>query len=192
MKDTIITQIKNIEKSLVDVSPERVIKLISSRQGSLFFAGVGKNSHVASITASTFSSIGIRSFCMDPVDAVHGDMGNITEKDIVVAISKSGNTEELIVFLKNLKKTKPSTKVIAIHSNKKADVKKYASEDLFINIQIEIDEDNIVPTSSLVSYILILQNIGYYIAKKEGYRLADFKNNHPGGSIGKLLRGEIV
>lgn len=192
MKDTITLQIDNIKESLINISPEKVIQLMSSREGSLFFTGVGKNSHVASITASTFSSIGIRSFCMNPVDAVHGDMGNITEKDIVVAISKSGNTEELIVFLKNLKTSKPKTKIIAIHSNEKAEAKKYANEDLFIDIREEIDEDNIVPTSSLISYTILLQNIGYFIAKKEGYELKKFKHNHPGGSIGRLLRGEDV
>ena len=75
-------------------------------KGKIFFTGVGKNGHVAAKAASTFSSIGLPCFYINPVDSVHGDMGVINQDDIIVAISKGGNTEELIHFLHHVKHTK--------------------------------------------------------------------------------------
>ena len=97
--------IDTIEKSLLSLDFDDVnlfVDLIINCKGKIFFTGVGKNGHVAAKATSTFSSIGLPCFFINPVDSVHGDMGVINKGDILVAISKSGNTEELIHFLKHV------------------------------------------------------------------------------------------
>ena len=97
--------INTIEKSLLSLNMDEAdlfVDLILNCKGKIFFTGVGKNGHVAAKAASTFSSIGVPCFYINPVDSVHGDMGVIDSKDLLIAISKSGNTEELINFLHNV------------------------------------------------------------------------------------------
>ena len=94
--------IDTIEKSLLSLDFDDVnlfVDLILNCKGKIFFTGVGKNGHVAAKATSTFSSIGVPCFYLNPVDSVHGDMGVINSKDLIIAISKSGNTEELVNFL---------------------------------------------------------------------------------------------
>jgi arabinose-5-phosphate isomerase len=98
-----------------DVEIFNLIQFLNKPHRNIFFTGIGKNGHVAAKAASTFNSMGIRVFFINPVDAVHGDMGLIDKDDIILAISKSGNTEELLWFLKNAKDR--TDNIFLIHSN---------------------------------------------------------------------------
>lgn len=174
--------IDNIEGNL-----DALIEHISSLNGILFLTGVGKNGHVAAKAASTFASIGIRSMFINPVDAVHGDMGNIKDDDIIFAISTSGNTDELLNFIVNVKNNNLNNKIFLLTSNKSNKIKKYCDHCIILPIEKEIDEFNIVPTVSIAAYTVLLQSIGIYVSQKNGFNLKKFKNNHPGGNIGRLL-----
>ena len=101
---------------------EKFVDLILNCKGKIFFTGIGKNGHVAAKATSTFSSIGVPCFYINPIDSVHGDMGVIDEDDLLIAISKSGNTEELINFLYHVEHK--NCKIVSIHSNNENKSKK--------------------------------------------------------------------
>ena len=114
-------QINSLGKILTNKSIEgdvrETVNLISSCKGICYFTGVGKNMYVASRVASTYDSLGIRSIFIDPVHTLHGSMGIFSEEDLVIAISKSGNTSELIRFVLTLRK-QGFTNIMGITANK--------------------------------------------------------------------------
>lgn len=186
-------QIRNVEKSLnlVDLNIlEEIAHQINKCDGTLFVCGIGKNGHVAAKTASTFASIGIKSCFLNPVEAVHGDMGNIEQKDIILNISKSGNTAELLNFLNNLKLVNSKVKIISIHSNNNGKTKQLSDYDIYVPEIEEIDKFDIVPTTSISAYTVLVQSLGIYVSNLRNFTLKQFKKNHPGGSIGKQLENE--
>lgn len=191
VKNICFEQLNIIHQSISKIDESNVLKvieLISSCSGILYFTGIGKNGHVAAKTASTFASIGIRSLFLNPVDAVHGDMGNIRQEDLVFAISKSANTEELYVFLYNLKQNNPNIKVIFLHSNSDGKCLNLTDVNIYVPIEKEIDKFNIVPTTSISAYTIFLQSLGIHISEIQNFSLIQFKKNHPGGNIGKILK----
>jgi len=187
----IANHIDYISKSLNCISDniftpisDEILK-IKKNNHKIFITGIGKNGHVAHKAASTFNSLSIPTFYINPVDAIHGDMGAITENDLLIAISKSGNTEELLLFLKYVqKKTK---NIWLIHSNLNNNANQYCSNNIYINIENEADHLNMVPTVSILVYSILLQSIACYIADQTDINIKTFIMNHPGGSIGKIV-----
>lgn len=163
---------------------ERLIKIIESCEGKVIFTGIGKNGHVAAKATSTFCSIGVHAFFLNPVDSVHGDMGVVSDKDIIISVSKSGNTEELLVFLKNVRRK--NCKIVSIHSNSINDSLQYSDFDVNLHVDREADHLNIVPTSSIAIFTVFLQSIACEISQRKNLTKEQFIFNHPGGSIGKL------
>ena len=162
---------------------EEFVDLLLNCKGKIFFTGVGKNGHVAAKATSTFSSIGVPCFFINPVDSVHGDMGVINEDDILIAVSKSGNTEELIHFLKHVEHK--NCKIVSIHSNPKNKSLDYSSLDIDLRVSKEADHLNIVPTCSIAVFTIFLQSVACEISERKQLTLEQFVKNHPGGSIGK-------
>ena len=163
----------------------RITNLLENHNNVLYFSGIGKNGHIANIATSTFNSLSIRTVFVDPVDAVHGDLGLIEENSIVLIISKSGNTEELEAFCAALKNKSKSIQIILIHSNQNCILKKYSSIDLFVPFLDECDPWNKVPTCSLVCYLVLMHSIAMTITEKRKTKISEFLINHPGGNIGK-------
>ena len=166
------------------------VDLLLSCKGKIFFTGVGKNGHVAAKATSTFSSIGLPCFFINPVDSVHGDMGVINKGDILVAISKSGNTEELIHFLKHVEHK--NCKIVSIHSHRNNKSLEYSFMDIDLKVRMEADHLNIVPTCSIAVFTVFLQSVACEISQRKELTLEQFVKNHPGGSIGKVLDEEIL
>lgn len=183
-----------LNKSVNDINTHSLddiklaIKLIKDCEGIIYFTGVGKNGHVAHTAASTFASLGIKAVYINPVDAVHGDMGVISDRDIVFAVSKSGTTIELLNFLNNLNESQPKTKIIFLSSNENIEQQVFLTncEMLYVPIYKEMIFD-IVPTTSILVFSLVLQTIGIGVSGELNLSLGDFKKNHPGGNIGVLL-----
>ena len=169
--------------SAYNPSIDEFVDLLLNCKGKIFFTGVGKNGHVAAKATSTFSSIGLPCFFINPVDSVHGDMGVINKGDILVAISKSGNTEELLHFLKHVEHKK--CKIVSIHSNPENKSLKYSSLDIDLKVREEADHLNIVPTCSIAVFTVFLQSVACEISQRKQLTLEQFVKNHPGGSIGK-------
>jgi len=151
----------------------------------LYFSGIGKNSHIANIVSSTFNSLTIRSIFVDPIHAVHGDMGLISDGSTVILISKSGNTDELVFFCEKIRKRNCGTKIFLLHSNNDAKLKKYCDFDLYIPFLEECDPWNRVPTCSLVCYLIVLHSVAMKIVEYRQVTVEEFYKNHPGGDIGK-------
>ena len=164
---------------------EKFVDLILNCKGKIFFTGIGKNGHVAAKATSTFSSIGVPCFYINPIDSVHGDMGVIDEDDLLIAISKSGNTEELINFLYHVEHK--NCKIVSIHSNNQNKSKDYSCLDINLHVNQEADHLNIVPTSSIAIFTIFLQSVACEISSRKQLTLKQFVQNHPGGSIGKTI-----
>jgi arabinose-5-phosphate isomerase len=180
-----------VQKSLYDISEYdyqliyEAVNEMSKCKGIIYFTGVGKNGHVASLAASTFASLGIKCSFINPVEAVHGDMGVITKSDVIFAVSKSGNTQELINFLSNLHNKLPSLSTFLLTSNPKPD---YGNTNVvFVPTFKEMIYD-IVPTTSILNYVSILQVIAISVSINKKLTLKNFKSNHPGGTIGQTLK----
>ena len=161
-----------------------LVDLLLDTEGKIFFTGIGKNGHVAAKAASTFSSIGLPCFYINAVDSVHGDMGVINRKDTIVAISKSGNTEELIHFLHHVKHK--NCKIVSIHSNPDNKSLDYSYMDIDLHVDQEADHLNIVPTCSIAVFTVFLQSVACEISYIKELTIEQFVSNHPGGSIGQI------
>lgn len=163
---------------------EEFVNLLINCKGKIFFTGIGKNGHVAAKAASTFSSIGVSCFFIDSVDSVHGDMGVIGRDDVLVAVSKSGNTDELLNFLYYVKRK--DCKIVSIHSNLGNKASEYSFMDINLHVDREADHLNVVPTSSIAIFTIFLQSVACEISNRKQLTMEQFVFNHPGGSIGKL------
>ena len=184
--DFVQRHIDAVKHSMRNVESEKIyclLYLLLESKGKIFFTGVGKNGHVAAKAASTFSSIGLPCFYINPVDSVHGDMGVINREDVIVAISKSGNTEELINFLYHVKHK--DCKIVSIHSNPNNDSLDYSYLDIDLHVDDEADHLNIVPTCSIAVFTIFLQSVACEISDMSKLTLEEFITNQPGGSIGQ-------
>lgn len=170
---------------LEDEKVEEFLDLILNCSGKIFFTGIGKNGHVAAKATSTFSSIGVPCFFIDAVDSVHGDMGVINQNDLLIAVSKSGNTDELINFLHHVEHK--GCKIVSIHSNPNNKSLKYSYLDINLHVDKEADHLNIVPTSSIAIFTIFLQSVACEISFRKQLTLKQFVQNHPGGTIGKTI-----
>lgn len=179
--DSIIASYNYLEEDKI----EDLVNLILDCKGKILFTGIGKNGHVAAKATSTISSIGVSCFFIDAVDSVHGDMGVINENDLLIAVSKSGNTEELINFLYHV--NHKNCKIVLIHSNNGNESQKYSALDINLHVNKEADHLNIVPTSSIAIFTIFLQSIACEISRRKNLTLEKFIHNHPGGSIGKTI-----
>ncbi len=160
--------------------------------GKVIFTGIGKNVYAAQKLAASYSSIGIPSFFMDAVHAVHGDLGVLSSNDLMICMSKSGNTAELINTLKYIK-SKPSKfpfTVIGIDchlAEERNGFDEYCDLTLHVNTYNEIDKLNLVPTVSLIVLQIIGDVIGVKAAEDMGFNKEIFRSNHPGGELGHIL-----
>lgn len=170
----------------LDESRCRNLFEIMKEKDTLYFSGVGKNLHIANIVASTLNSLTIRSIAIDPVACVHGDMGLIPNNSTIILITKSGNTQELQFFCEKIRTRACGSKIVLIHSNDKAVLKKYSNFDLFVPFLEECDPWNKVPTCSLICYLILLHTIAMNLVDDKGVTIEDFYRNHPGGDIGKM------
>lgn len=180
-----IESIQNSYYSLEDKKIEKLIDLMLNCKGKILLTGIGKNGHVAAKATSTISSIGLPCFFIDAVGSVHGDMGVVDENDLLIAISKSGNTDELINFLYHV--NHKNCKIVSIHSNDGNQSQKYCCLDINLHVNKEADYLNIVPTSSIAIFTIFLQSVACEISRRKNLTLKQFVQNHPGGSIGKTI-----
>lgn len=178
--------VDEIIKTFIDVDKKKINKLLDyfrHKSGNVFLTGVGKNGHVAAKAVSTLNSMGIKVFYINPVDAVHGDVGIVSDKDVIIAISKSGNTDEMVNFLHHV--SKRTKHICLIHSNNGNESLEYTEFDLYISINHEADHLNKVPTVSIAVYTILLQSISCLLAEENNLDMKSFVFNHPGGTIGK-------
>ena len=181
------TQIKELKKikAVFNNSFVEAIDLILGCKGKIIFAGIGKSGLIARKISATFSSVGIPSFFCDPAQALHGDMGQIEKKDILVIISYSGNTSELSNMLRYANRYR--IKIIGIASKVESILLKASDIKLILPKVKESDRTGIVPTTSTTLTLLLGDCLATTVMNQRKFSREKFKVFHPGGNIGKTL-----
>lgn len=186
-KEVLITEAKEITAAAEHLSTEidAAVELIYNTKGKLIITGVGKSGLVGAKIAATFASTGTSSFFLHPTEAMHGDLGMIGKDDAVLAISYSGESEELIQILPHLKRF--NIPMIAMAKSDKSSLAKYSDVFLSINVEKEACPLNAAPTSSTTLTLAIGDALAVCMMKKRDFKKEDFASYHPGGSLGKML-----
>ncbi len=179
-----INELKKIKK-VFNKSFINAVDLILSCKGKVIFAGIGKSGLIARKISATFSSVGIPSFFCHPSEALHGDMGQIEKKDILIIFSYSGNTSELTNMLKYANRYR--IKLIGIASKPDSILLKASDIKLIIPKVKESDSTGMVPTSSTSITLLLGDCLATTVMHKRKFSKEKFKIFHPGGNIGNSL-----
>lgn len=164
---------------------DKAVDIIANTKGKLIVTGVGKSGLIGSKIAATFASTGTPSFFLHPTEALHGDLGMITKEDSVLAISYSGESEELIKILPHIKRF--NVKLIAMTGNRNSTLGKYADVVLNIKVSKEACPLNVAPTSSTTLTLAMGDALAICLMKKRNFTKEDFASFHPGGTLGKKL-----
>jgi arabinose-5-phosphate isomerase len=182
--DIQINELKKIKK-IFNNSFIEAIDLIINCKGKVIFAGIGKSGLIARKISATFSSVGIPSFFCDPAQALHGDMGQIEKKDILIIISYSGNTSELTNMLKFANRYR--IKIIGVASKPDSILLKASDIKLIIPKVKEADVTGMVPTTSTTITLLLGDCLATTVMYQKKFSKEKFKVFHPGGNIGRAL-----
>ncbi len=172
-------------KKRIDSHFLRSVEMIINTEGSVVLTGMGKSGLIARKISATMASTGTPSFFLHPAEASHGDLGMVKSGDMVIAISNSGETEELIKILPILKRM--GIPVIAITGKKDSTLATYAEETLDISVEKEACPLNLAPTASTTVTLVLGDMLAVTALKEKGFREEDFALYHPGGSLGKKL-----
>ncbi len=176
--------IAHLEQFIDQEFAEAVHKIHQSK-GRVIITGVGKSAIIASKIVATMNSTGTPAVFMHAADAIHGDLGNILTDDVVICISKSGNTPEikvLVPLIKNFKNT-----LIGITSNKNSFLGKEADYILNAYVEKEACPNNLAPTTSTTAQLVIGDAVAISLLHLRGFSSRDFAKYHPGGALGKKL-----
>ena len=182
--DIEIKALERVRDCLGDVFVDILDEIMSCR-GKVVITGMGKPGHIAKKLAATFSSLGTPAFCLHPGEAMHGDLGMVDSDDLVIAISYSGESDEVINILPNIKLL--GAKIVAITGN--CDSTLAQAADL-VQVLPEIEEAchlGLAPTSSTTAALVYGDALAVAIAEEHGFNTEDFGRRHPAGSLGKKL-----
>ena len=179
-----INELKKIKK-VFNKSFVKAVDIILNRKGKVIFAGIGKSGLIARKISATFSSVGIPSFFCHPSEALHGDMGQIEKKDILVIFSYSGNTSELTNMLKYANRYR--IKIIGVASKSDSILLKASDVKLLLPKVKEADVTGMVPTSSTSISLLLGDCLATTVMYQKKFSKEKFKVFHPGGNIGNSL-----
>ena len=186
-KEVIINEadaVRNLT-NFINADFEACIKEILELNGRVVVTGVGKSAAVATKIVATLNSTGTPALFMHAADAIHGDLGMIQNGDIVICISKSGNTPEIKVLAPLIKRS--GSKLIALVCNSDSYLAKHADYVLHTPIEEEACPNNLAPTTSTTVHMAMGDAIAVSLLKQRGFSSSDFALLHPGGSLGKQL-----
>ncbi|MCF0244830.1 MAG: KpsF/GutQ family sugar-phosphate isomerase [Bacteroidaceae bacterium] len=191
IKETAIQCLKDEAQALldqiehIDENFERAVEMMFRCHGKVIITGVGKSGHIGAKIAATLSSTGTPAFFINPLDVFHGDLGVMTSNDIVVAISNSGQTDELLRFIPMLQHN--HIPIIGVSGNPKSLLAKYSDCHININVRREACPLNLAPTSSTTATLAMGDALAIALMERRGFRSKDFAQFHPGGELGKRL-----
>lgn len=188
---TITIESRTIQRlaSAIDDTYEAAVNAIYNSTGRVVVTGIGKSAIIGQKIVATMNSTGTPAIFMHAADAVHGDLGMIREDDIVLCISKSGESPEIKVLLPFVKSY--SNQVIAIVSNSASYLATHADHSIVIPIEEEADPNNLAPTASTTAQMVIGDALAVSLLSMRGFTQQHFAKFHPGGSLGKQLYTKV-
>lgn len=171
--------------SQLDDSFDKAVKLMYECKGKIIVTGVGKSGHIGAKIAATLSSTGTPSFFINPLDVFHGDLGVMTSDDVVLAISHSGQTDELLRFIPMV--LQMQIPIIGMSGNPQSLLAKYSTCHLNVYVEKEACPMNLAPTSSTMAQLAMGDALAIALIEKRDFQPRDFAQFHPGGELGKRL-----
>jgi arabinose-5-phosphate isomerase len=175
----------NLVKDALDESFVRIVEIISECPGKVIVTGMGKPGHVSRKIAATMSSLGTSSFFLHPAEALHGDLGMVSANDVVIAISYSGESEEITRILPNIKMI--GATLIGISGNANSSLIKYSDYSFVFPKFAEACSMNLAPTSSTTVEMVLGDALAVCLSKIYGFHERNYALYHPAGSLGKKL-----
>ena len=170
---------------LIDDNFDNAVELMFRCHGKVIVTGVGKSGHIGAKIAATLSSTGTPSFFINPLDVFHGDLGVMTKDDVVLAISNSGQTDELLRFIPMV--LHMEIPIIGMSGNPSSLLAKYSTYHINVSVTKEACPLNLAPTSSTTAQLAMGDAIAVALMEKRNFRPQDFAQFHPGGELGKRL-----
>lgn len=176
----------------LDASFEKALDLLAGCQGRVVWTGMGKSGIICRKAAATMASTGTPAMFLHPAEAIHGDLGMLAAGDVVVALSNSGETDELLNLVDYLKRL--GTPLIAITSNPVSPLAGHADIHLDLGVTREACPNNLAPTASTTTALALGDALAMALALRKGFQPQDFARLHPGGKLGKRLMtvGELM
>lgn len=186
-KQTILAESQAIAylSELIDHNLVNAVSCILESKGRVVVTGIGKSANIATKIVATLNSTGTPSIFMHAADAIHGDLGIIQKNDVVVCISKSGNTPEIKVLIPLIKNSQ--NKIIAITGNTDSYLGKNADFVLNTYVEKEACPNNLAPTTSTTAQLVMGDVLAVCLLELKGFSSKDFAKFHPGGALGKKL-----
>ena len=169
----------------LDEGFEQAVELMYNCKGKVIVTGVGKSGHIGAKIAATLSSTGTPSFFINPLDVFHGDLGVMTPDDVVLAISNSGQTDELLRFIPMV--LHMQIPIIGMSGNPESLLAKYSTCFLNVGVEKEACPLNLAPTSSTMAQMAMGDALAVALIEKRHFQPRDFAQFHPGGELGKRL-----
>lgn len=186
-RETIIHEADSVRNlaNLIDNDFEKIVELIYQSKGRVVITGIGKSANIAKKIVATLNSTGTPAIFMHAADAIHGDLGIIQPEDVVICISKSGNTPEIKVLIPLLKYRK--NPLIGMVSNTQSFLAENAHYLLKTTVEKEACPHNLAPTSSTTAQLVMGDALAVSLLEYRGFSQEDFAKYHPGGALGKKL-----
>ncbi len=191
IRDYAIQCIKDEAEAVLDLLPklddnfDKAVELILACKGKVIVTGVGKSGHIGAKIAATLSSTGTPSFFINPLDVFHGDLGVMTSDDVVLAISNSGHTDELLRFIPMV--LHMNIPIIGMSGNPQSLLAKYSTVHINTKVKKEACPLNLAPTSSTTAQLVMGDAIAIALMQEKHFKPRDFAQFHPGGELGKQL-----
>lgn len=187
VQNTVRNQIKYLENLLSAVGEpyEKAVELIYECEGKVILVGIGKSAHIGKKIVATMNSLGILAQYLHASEALHGDLGLVQSNDVVICLSKSGDTPEIQAVLPYLKEY--SKAIIALTASKESALGQAADVLLDIQVNKELGSNNLAPTASTTAQLVIGDALSLAVMDRKNFKKVDFAKYHPGGALGKNL-----
>lgn len=191
VREYAIQCLKDEAEALLDLIPlldknfDEAVRIIYHCHGKVIVTGVGKSGHIGAKIAATLSSTGTPSFFINPLDVFHGDLGVMTKDDVVLAISNSGQTDELLRFIPMV--LHMQIPIIGMSGNPQSLLAKYSTCHINVSVKKEACPLNLAPTSSTTATLAMGDALAIALMKRRNFQPQDFAHFHPGGELGKRL-----
>ena len=184
---TIRLELEAVEGLLTHIDADfvRACEMILASKGRVVVVGMGKSGHIGNKIAATLASTGTTAFFVHPAEASHGDMGMITRDDIILALSNSGSTHEIITLLPLIKRM--GIQLISLTGNPDSTLAKAADVNLNVHVEHEACPLNLAPTSSTTAALVMGDALAVALLEARGFTAEDFAFSHPGGALGRRL-----